>query len=274
MMVESPVEQWLWMIILIGAAVVALYLLLAYVVAPRLWRHYEHHPALATAPKTTTTAEGFAGDPLNVGFVGTEPEVCDALVAAGWSPAAPLGLRSDIGIAESVLLHRADATAPVSTQYCWGRKQDLAYEQEVGPTARQRHHVRLWHDPQLGEAGRPFWIGAATFDRGVGISRRTGQVTHHIAPDVDAERDCLLADVERTRQVVRTYQVTGVGATLRGRNGGGDRFYTDGELTVAVLAPCNAPQPGPPVRLPNPPAVDIKNRVWAWLRPLLRARLH
>ena len=38
-------------------------------------------------------------------------------------------------------------------------------------------------------------MGAATFDRGVGLSRYTRQVTHHIAPDVDAERDTLLADL-------------------------------------------------------------------------------
>jgi hypothetical protein len=154
----------------------------------------------------------------------------------------------------------------VSTQYLWGRPQDLAFEQEVGTSARQRHHVRLWRSPEPeSAAGRPFWIGAATFDQGVGFSHRTGQVTHHIAPDVDAERDGLMAALERARQVVRTYQVSGVGPTLVARNGGGDRYYTDGELTVAVLAVDNRPQTAPPIRLPNPPAVRLKNRIWSWI---------
>ncbi len=38
-------------------AVVVVWLLSAYVILPALWRHYEHHPALESAPKTTRTAE-------------------------------------------------------------------------------------------------------------------------------------------------------------------------------------------------------------------------
>ena len=33
--------------------------------------------------------------------------------------------------------------------------------------------------------------GGATFDERVGLSHTTGQITHHIAPDVDTERDHL-----------------------------------------------------------------------------------
>ena len=32
----------------------------------------------------------------------------------------------------------------------------------------------------------------ATFDRGVELSRYTGQITHRIAPDIDEERDTLV----------------------------------------------------------------------------------
>jgi hypothetical protein len=53
-----------------------------------------------------------------------------------------------------------------------------------------------------------FWLGAATFDTRVGFSHTTGQVTHHIGPDVDAERD---------------------------------RYRTDGRLAVTVLAPLPLP---------------------------------
>ena len=71
----------------------------------------------------------------------------------------------------------------------------------------------------------------------VGLSHDTGQVTHHIAPDIDAQRDGLIADLADAGRLTRVYQVTGVGATLFGRNGEGDRYHTDGELTVGVLAP-------------------------------------
>ena len=36
---------------------------------------------------------------------------------------------------------------------------------------------------------RPVWMGSATRDIGVEFSHATGQVNHHIAPDVDADRD-------------------------------------------------------------------------------------
>ena len=65
------------------------------------------------------------------------------------------------------------------------------------------------------------WLGSVTFDRDVGLSRYTGQVTHHIAPDVDAERDGLTNDLKSAKVVEAIYAVTGVGPTLFGRNGEG-----------------------------------------------------
>lgn len=258
-----------WRAILIVAICAALYGVCAYVIAPHLWRHYEHNPGLVDFPKTTTTAAGIPGDPLNVAFTGTRAEVIRALVAAGWYPADPVTLRTSIGIVASVLLRRADPAAPVSSLYVWGRKQDLAFERQVGRSARQRHHVRLWEAPQRDKDNRPFWLGAATFDKGVGFSHDTGQITHHIAPDIDQERDTLIADVQHTGQVLRVYQVTGVGPTLLGRNGSGDWYYTDGELSVAVLAVDNVVQPSKPLYLENPRAVTLKNRIWKWLRVIL-----
>ena len=66
------------------------------------------------------------------------------------------------------------------------------------------------------------------------------------------------------------FQVTGVGATLLGRNGGGDRYFTDGELTIGVLAqePSSARSPN---RLGNPVAVRIKEQLWPAIRPLLQS---
>ena len=152
----------------------------------------------------------------------------------------------------------------------FGRKQDLAFEKLVNDNARRRHHVRFWKAPELGRGGVPFWIGAVTFDRSVGFSHRTGQITHHIAPDVDAERDALIDGLYQKGWLTELFQVTGVGATLLGRNGGGDRYYTDGELTVGVLAP-EASAGNRPRELENPVAVQLKEQLWSAIRPLLRS---
>jgi len=261
---------WAWRRIRQGLSVFAVfvlaYVLLAYIVLPALWRHYEHHPAMLTAPKTTVTREGTPSDPLNVGLVGERSEILNAMLAAGWLPADPVTLRTSVDIAAGVLLHRPYEEAPVSNLYLWGRRQDLAFEQPAGHSPKTRHHVRFWQSEEFGISGRSFWLGAATFDRGVGISHLTGQITHHISPDMDAERDKLVDDLQRAGQLVQIFQVTGVGATLTGRNGGGDWYYTDGELTVEVVAVDNAVQANPPAELPNPDVVKFKDRIYGWFR--------
>lgn len=221
-----------------GGALIALltsYFVLAYILVPMIWRHEERHPALDTAPKTTVTAAGIPGDALNIGLVGTRADVIQAMLAAGWSPADPITFRSSAAIAASVLFDRPYPDAPVSTLYLFGRAQDLTFERPSGSSADQRHHVRFWRSDTLDSDGVPLWLGAATFDRGVGFSHDTGQITHHIAPNIDAERDTLIQDLTGADTISRTYQATGVGPTSDGRNGGGDRYETDGEMTVGVL---------------------------------------
>ena len=139
-----------------GAMVV--YMLVAYVLLPAMWHHYEHQPNLEGTPKFTVTGSDIPGDPLNVGLVGSQEEVVQAMLAAGWHPADAVTARSSIHIAESVLLDRKYADAPVSSLYVWGRKQDLAFEQLIGNRAKERHHVRFWKSPETAEDGdRPGW---------------------------------------------------------------------------------------------------------------------
>jgi hypothetical protein len=252
------------------AVVVILWLLAAYLVLPALWRHYEHQPTLEAAPKTTRTAQGIPGDPLNVGLIGTEEEVIRAMLGAGWDAADPITLRSSIRIASSVIRDRPYVDAPVSSLFVFGRKQDLAFEKPAGRSASHRHHVRFWNSRELGRDGKPLWIGAVTYDRSVGLSHRTGQITHHIGPDVDAERDALIADLRKGGWLTELFQVTGVGATVLAWNGGGDRYYTDGELTIGVLARADA-RGRTPDRLENPVAVQVKEQLWSAIRPLLQS---
>ncbi len=240
----------------------AAYGFIAYFLVPTLWVHYEFHPALQSSPKTTQTKEGIPGDPLNVGLIGSQSEVIHALLKAGWHPADSITLKTSLEIAESILIGSSYPDAPVSNLYLWGRHQDLAFEKLVGNNARQRHHVRLWRSDELGMGGRPFWIAAATFDRSVGMSHRTGQVTHHIAPDVDKERDNLVEDLKKAGQLTILFQVTGVGVTLQGHNGGGDWYYTDGEITIGMISTDNKVNTQISEIKLNPVPIQIKNNVF------------
>ncbi len=219
-------------------AILVAYLAIAYIAAPEFWRLRDaDNPPLIMR---TTTTQDIPGDPINVGLVGSREQVLRAFAAAGWRPADAITLRSSIEIGLSVVFDRPDTEAPVSTLLYDGRKQDLAFEKPVGESADQRHHVRFWQTKPAADDPRPLWLGAASFDRGVGLSHDTGQITHHIGPDLDAERDNLMRDLENAGQLQSTYEIPGSGATTTGRNGGGDPFFTDGKAMVGVLKPAHS----------------------------------
>jgi len=258
----------------IALAVLAVFLvaygILAYILLPLMWTHYEHQKGLAGLPMVTRTVQDIPGDPINVGLVGNKDDVLCAMHTAGWYPADPITFKSSAEIIGSVILRRPYRDAPVSPLFYEGRREDLAFEKPVGDSADRRNHVRLWEVIKEGQEGRPVWLGSATFDRDVGLSRYTGQVTHHIGPDIDAERDLLTDDLKRAKVVQAIYEVTGVGPTLVGRNGEGDRYYTDGEIKISrLVAGCNA-KAETTVELANPPIVDLKNETWKAIAGILQ----
>jgi hypothetical protein len=193
------------------------------------------HPALERAPRHTTTHRGHRGDPVNIAFVGSEEELHRALSAARWYAADPITFESSVRIAADVVLRKPYEHAPVSDLFLWGRRQDLAYEQPVGNSPKQRHHVRFWRSKEVDAAGEPLWLGAATFDQRVEISRTTGGVTHKIAPEVDRERNKLVGDTARSGVLDGYYWVDRFHPERQGFNGGGDPWVTDGRLAVGVL---------------------------------------
>lgn len=256
-------------IILFVLVLAAAYALVAYLLLPALWTHHEHQPGLAQRPMVTRTAQGISGDPLNAGLVGSREDIIKAMHAAGWYPADPVTLKSSLEIIGSVLLDRAYTHAPVSPLYYESRVEDMAFEKPDGRSADRRHHVRFWRVLDKGVEGRPVFLGAASFDRGVGLSHYTGQVTHHIAADIDAARDALLGDLEKARLAEAIYTVSGSGPTLNGRNGGGDRYWTDGEIRIARLTQDAKPAQAAPQVFDAPQAVQWKDALMKQLGPAI-----
>jgi len=195
----------------------------------------EGHPALARSPRHTTTARGHQGDAVNVAFIGSEEELHRVLAVAGWYAADPITLETSLRIAADVVLHKPYAHAPVSDLFLWGRRQDVAFEQPVGDSPKQRHHVRFWRARELDRTGRPLWLGAATFDERVEISRTTGGVTHRISPNIDRERNKLVSDAIRAGTLDGYYWVDQFHRQAQGTNGGGDPYFTDRRLAVGVI---------------------------------------
>jgi LssY C-terminus len=242
--VETPVRKQRHMTIVQGIVVVVLaWLFAAYLLAPEGWKFYaKRHPAIDASPRITETGDHHPGDPLNVALIGTRKQLDAIMKAAGWFPAAALGIKSDLKIAADTVLSRPDVEAPVSSLYLYDpmkdalRKEDAAFEQPVGDNPRHRHHVRFWKLDQPSQDGRPIWIGSAVYDAHVGLSRTTGQITHVTAPDVDTERDYLFECLEKSGDLASHDVMASFHTQLSGKNGGGDPWRTDGDLYLGVIA--------------------------------------
>lgn len=241
---RRPLRRYLFVIL-------ALYLLIAYLLLPMIWHRAEmRHPALENAPDLTHTGAGIPGDPIDLALVGSEADLHRAMLAIKWFPADPITLRSSLRIAEDVILSRPYDDAPVSSLYFFGRKEDFAFEQPVGDDPRKRHHVRFWKSDKPDANGRPLWFGSATFDVAVGLSHDTGQITHHIAPEVDADRDRIIDELKSANLLDEVTWKDDFHPQKSGKNGEGDPWRTDGRLAIGVLKadvpatrPATAPVP-------------------------------
>ena len=119
---------------------------------------------------------------------------------AGWTQADDVDLASSRRIIVSTLTRRSYEEAPVSPLFIFGRQQDFAYQEEVDGSPGKRHHVRFWRCPPgwvLPGGVRVDWLAAGTYDRAVGLSLFTLQITHKIGENTDDERDHILAALKK-----------------------------------------------------------------------------
>ncbi|MCD4523523.1 LssY C-terminal domain-containing protein [Nocardioides sp. cx-173] len=233
---------------------VVFWLFLSYLVLPRLHRILTSIYLPGYFVGRTRTSDGLLGDPVNLGFLGDAAQVHGAMMRAGWTLADELDVRSAWGIVRGVLRGRSYVGAPVSPLHLFDRKQDFAYEQEVAGSPTRRHHIRFWRCPDgwlLPGGFRADWLGAATFDRRVGLSLFTLQFTHRIEEDTDVERDFVVARVCAAVPGVRVGVIEKFSSGYHHRNGGGDRIRTDGDLPILDLR-ATSPGPGAAVATSTP----------------------
>ena len=126
----------------------------------------------------------------------------------------------------------------MSPLFLFGRQQDFAYQQEVAGNPAKRHHVRFWRCPDdwlLPGGRRVEWLAAGTFDRAVGLSLFTLQITHKIDADTDIERDHIVATITEAVPGTRLDVIRDFSTGYHSRNGGGDSITTDGDMPIIDL---------------------------------------
>ena len=229
-------------------AFLLLWVVLAYLVLPRVQRFLAGIYVPDYFIGRTRTSDGVLGDPVNLAVDGSEAELQAAMAQGGWTRADDLTLATGWRIVRETLLRRQYAAAPVSPLFVFSHRQDLAFEQEVEGNPSRRHHVRFWQCPEgwyLPGGLQVGWIGAATYDRRVGLSAYTLQVTHKIGENTDLERDHVVQTLEQTGLVGSVRWQQNYFSGYRARNGGGDAITTDGNLPVLDLR-ANAPASAAP----------------------------
>ncbi len=222
----------------LGLALVV-WALLAYLALPRLHKMLSDLYVPDYFFGRTRTADGLLGDPVNLAVDGSFEQLDAVMRRAGWHTADEISPSSTWGIIVSTLTRRSYPTAPVSNLYLFGRRQDVAYQQEVAGNPKQRHHVRFWHTPPgwpLPGGARVDWLGAGTYDTDVGLSLFTLQITHRIDEDTDVERDFVVSSATTADDSVRVRVLSDFTTGYHSRNGGGDRFITDGDLPILDLS--------------------------------------
>ena len=227
------------------------YMLAAYLILPRIVRMSVKILQRKKVPSFTLTGDGLPGDPVNLVLIGKLDKVRAAFIAAGWTEADALNLKSSWRMVVAFVFNRAYPGAPFSTLFLFGRGQDVGFQKAIDGSPRKRHHVRFWSlsleqtEETLGTAefwlntDRPadeqpaLWVGAATKDTGMSFTRFTFKVTHKTASDTNAERDLIVSELKRVGALasVASYQA---GQSLEA--GRVNHYITDGEVAAASLA--------------------------------------
>lgn len=232
---RASIEASWWRLLLL----VVFWLVLAYLVLPRLNRILSFIYVPDYFIGRTRTSDGLLGDPLNVAFNGTGEQLSTAMRRAGWVKADPVTLASSLRIISATLRDRSYTEAPVSPLLLFGRQQDAAFQQEVAGSPGQRHHVRVWRTPPgwvLPGGHRVDWLAGASYDRRVGLSLFTLQVTHKIDADIDVERDFITNSILRAEPAATINPLVNFTTGYHSRTGGGDAMHTDGTLPVLDLS--------------------------------------
>ena len=230
-------------------ALALVYTIASYLILPRIVRMSLKLLKRGSVPSFTLTGDGFPGDPVNLALVGTFAELNAAFARAGWVAADPLGLKSSWGMAVSFIFNRPYPSAPFSTLYLFGRKQDIGFQKAIDGSPRKRHHIRFWalNPDRAAEADTPafwlnadrppldervLWVGAGTRDTGLSFTAFTFQFTHATDFDTNAERDFVLGELKVAGVIGEmVWRREGDRMTL----GKVNHYVADGEIAVAWL---------------------------------------
>ena len=161
-----------------------------------------------------------------------EATFLQAFVKAGWHRADRPGFTTLSRAAFAIWFDTGYDTAPVTPGFWNNQPHGYGFQSELRNIGlRQRHHARFWKSDFRTPEGLLIFVGTASFDDGL----KWG-LTHRIDPNIDAERDLLLTDLQKAGAISSAKTISLVAPVL-GENLTGDPFFTDGKAVLILLAP-------------------------------------
>lgn len=217
---------------------ILLWLATAYVFLPRVHKFLTRIYLPDYYIGRAKSSEGLLGDPINIAVIGSKRQLRKAMLDAGWSEADKITPKTVYKLVKSIILKKSYPSAPVSNLKLFDKKQDLAFQIEINNNPRVRHHVRFWKTPKgwyLPGGYEADLLGAASYDKRVGLSLFTGQFKHTIDENIDEERDYVMHTIQNTDVVKDINVVSRFTTAYHHRNGGGDSVRTDGAMPFVTL---------------------------------------
>jgi len=182
-------------------------------------------------PTHTETLLGKPQEPVSLIFVGSQAALEHTFDAAGWTEAQKLSFASVMEVVRVSLRHQADPAGPVTPSFLAEQPNTLAFNQPVGTTFEQRHHIRIWQTQVQTTDGQRLWLATASFDKGFELGSATFLPTHQIAPDIDNERDYVATSLQSKGTVQKTISTQLIPPEF-GHNLAGDVFFTYGKAII------------------------------------------
>jgi hypothetical protein len=171
--------------------------------------------------------------------VGSEDDLIHTFEGHGWDRADPSTFANTLRALAVGLQGGRYPTAPVTPAFMASQPEAIAFQKPTAAESlRQRHHTRIWRTDYTAPDGRPVWEGTASFDDGIELAGTAKLPTHHIDPNIDAERAYITHSLGLADHFI---SLTG---PQMGHNASGDEFFTDGRAELLSLAETDVPPEG------------------------------
>lgn len=182
-------------------------------------------------PLYSETLTGKTMEPISFIYIASRQQIEQLFLSHGWYKADPSTLTNTLKALSVGLQGHQYLNAPVTPSYLAAKPEDLAFQKPTDSnTLRQRHHTRLWRTDFGLNDGREMWVATASYDEGIEFAGPAKLPTHHIDPNIDAERSYIVSSLG-----LKNVSYLQVAKPQAGKNASGDVFFTDGKTVVAEL---------------------------------------